>query len=50
MKNYIDLPCPLENTSPKNFLEHLLQRLYSVDVPDYCQNARILWTGLHNDN
>ena len=35
MKNYIDFPHPVSGKTlpPKIFLEHLLQRLHSVDVP-----------------
>jgi len=31
MENYIDFPCLCQH-SPKIFLEHLLQRIYSVDA------------------
>ena len=30
MKNHIDFPCLMQNTPPEIFLEHFLQRLYSM--------------------
>jgi len=32
MNNYIDSPVSNKTLPPKNFLEHLLQRFYSVDA------------------